>query len=134
MKKIYLIITLVIVLGFLQIWNYANSRTSQLFGELIHRVDTEEMVVALTFDDGPTPEYTPVILDILNTHAIKATFFLTGDEIRRNREQALQILNAGHVIGNHSYTHPRMIFMGAKEVAHQIDDTNKAIRSLGYEV
>ncbi len=133
MKKIYLIIIAVFVLGFLQIWNYANSRTSQLFGDLIHRVDTDEMVVALTFDDGPTPEYTPVILALLDEHDVKATFFLTGDEITRNREQAMQILSAGHVIGNHSYTHPRMIFMGPDEVAHQIDDTNAAIRSLGYE-
>jgi hypothetical protein len=60
-------------------------------------------------------------------------YFWLRDEIRRNRKPALQILNAGHVIGNHSYTHPRMIFMGAKEVAHQVDNTNAAIRSLGYE-
>lgn len=133
MKKIYVIVPMVLVLGVLQIWTYSNSRTSQLFGELIHRVDTNEMVVALTFDDGPTPEYTPVILDILAAYDVKATFFLTGDEITRNREQALKILSAGHVIGNHSYSHPRMIFMGPGEVAHQVDDTNAAIRSLGYE-
>lgn len=133
MKKITIIMSAILLLGFIQIWNYSNSRTSQLFGELIHRVDTDEKVVALTFDDGPTPAYTPVILNILATHNVKATFFLTGDEITRNHGQAMQIYNAGHAIGNHSFTHPRMIFIGADEVAHQVDDTTKAIRTLGYE-
>lgn len=133
MKKIYIVIPAVLLLGFLQIWNYSNSRTSQLFGELIHRVDTNEMVVALTFDDGPSTAYTEFVVDLLAEHNVKATFFLTGDEITRNREQALAIMNAGHAIGNHSYTHPRMIFTSPSAVAHQVDDTTAAIRSLGYK-
>ncbi len=133
MKKIYIIVAAVLVLGFAQVWNYSNSRTSQLFGELIHRVDTDEMVVALTFDDGPSTAYTSYIVDLLAEYDVTATFFLTGDEITRNRAQALEIFAAGHAIGNHSYTHPRMIFTSASEVAHQVDDTTAAIRSLGYK-
>ncbi len=133
MKKIYIVIIAVLLLGFIQIWNYSKSTTSQLFGDLVHRVDTDEMVVALTFDDGPSTAYTSYIVDLLAEHDVKATFFLTGDEITRNRAQALEIFKAGHTIGNHSFTHPRMIFTTPSEVAHQVDDTTAAIRSLGYE-
>lgn len=133
MKKIHIIVTATLLLGFLQLWNYSNSRTSQLFGDIIHRVDTDKKVVALTFDDGPSKSYTRFIVDLLDDHDIKATFFLTGDEITKNRDQAMEIFSAGHAIGNHSYTHPRMIFIGPAEVSRQVDDTTAAIRALGYE-
>lgn len=133
MKKIFIIFGATLLLGFLQLWNYSKSTTSQLFGELIHRVETDEKVVALTFDDGPSRAYSSFIVNLLDDHDIKATFFLTGDEITKNRDQAMEIFSAGHAIGNHSYTHPRMIFIGSAEVAHQVDDTTAAIRSLGYE-
>lgn len=72
----------------------------------IHRVYTSRKVVALTFDDGPHPLYTPEILDILAVHHIKATFFMIGERMERYPEVVKRVQAEGHVIGNHTYTHP----------------------------
>ncbi len=63
-------------------------------------------VVALTFDDGPHPIYTPQVLDILKRYKVKATFFLIGERAERYPEIAHQIVIEGHEIGNHTYSHP----------------------------
>lgn len=73
------------------------------------QVATSEKVVALTFDDGPGV-HTDEILRILEEHNVKATFFLTGREIKAHRDKAQKIAKAGHQIGNHSYSHQRMVF------------------------
>jgi peptidoglycan/xylan/chitin deacetylase (PgdA/CDA1 family) len=61
--------------------------------------------VYLTFDDGPNPEVTPWVLDLLKEHNIKATFFCIGDNIRKHPGFVYQIVTAGHVVGNHTYNH-----------------------------
>lgn len=75
------------------------------FPSLIWRKDTSEKKVWLTFDDGPTAESTPFILNILKQENIKATFFLIGKNIEKNPRLFKQIITAGHTIGNHSYSH-----------------------------
>ncbi len=62
-------------------WRLSRSRTTQLFGDLVHRVETDRKVVALTFDDGPTPQGTRRVLTILDSLEAKATFFVTGAEV-----------------------------------------------------
>jgi hypothetical protein len=62
--------------------------------------------VALTFDDGPSPEVTPRVLDILRERQAKATFFLVGQQVERNPGLARRVSHEGHVIGNHTWTHP----------------------------
>ncbi|RUT31388.1 polysaccharide deacetylase [Arsenicitalea aurantiaca] len=111
----------------------SSARSFQLFGELVARVETDRPVVALTFDDGPTPDYTGPVLDLLAAHGVAATFFLTGREIEENPEEARAIVAAGHEIGNHSYSHPRMIFMSPDAVRAEIEATDAAIKSIGYE-
>ena len=127
---------LIILAGFLLIcfglWRLSVSRTYQLFGELVSRVETNEKIVALTFDDGPKPDYTEKILDILKKEGVKATFFLVGREIRKHSEQAKEIVAHGHELGNHSFTHHRMIFLGYGQVVREISDTSDAIREVGY--
>ena len=62
--------------------------------------------IAITFDDGPHPIYTPEILDILAEYDVKATFFVVGENVRKNPELIERELEEGHEVGNHTYTHP----------------------------
>ena len=78
-----------------------------LYPQAIFRMDPTEKAVYLTFDDGPIPEVTPWVLQLLAEHNIKATFFLVGDNIRKHPEEFRQIVEAGHCIGNHTYNHIR---------------------------
>lgn len=64
-----------------------------------------EKKLYLTFDDGPIPELTPWVLDILKQHSIKATFFCVGDNVNKHPELYARILNEGHSVGNHTYNH-----------------------------
>ena len=68
-------------------------------------MDRNERAVYLTFDDGPIPEATPYILDILARYDIKATFFMVGDNVRKYPELHQQVVDAGHRIGNHTHNH-----------------------------
>jgi peptidoglycan-N-acetylglucosamine deacetylase len=71
---------------------------------ILWRVGTWAPVVALTFDDGPDPVYTPQILDILARHQARATFFLIGENARRHPDIVAHIRGAGHEVGNHTDT------------------------------
>ncbi|GFM26941.1 polysaccharide deacetylase [Mycobacterium sp. PO2] len=112
-------------------YTLATSRTFQLAGEIIDRVDTTDKVVALTLDDGPT-EWTPDILDALATADIPATFYLNGADLDRHPDQGAAIVRAGHEIGNHTYTHRRMVFVSGATVAGEIERTDEAIARTGY--
>ncbi|MDF3338356.1 polysaccharide deacetylase family protein [Mycolicibacterium septicum] len=108
-----------------------NSRTFALTGHLVHRVDTSAKVVALTFDDGPTT-HTPEVLRMLDTAGVRATFYLTGAELTAGPQFGTAIAEAGHEIGNHSYSHRRMVLMSQATVADEIERTDTAIRATGY--
>ena len=111
-----LAVTGVLFAGFL----YSKSRTSQMFGEIIARVETEKPIVALTFDDGPSTRFTQEVLATLRQHDVTATFFLTGKEAEDYVAGARAIANAGHQLGNHSYSHSNMTLMGVGTVAEEI--------------
>ncbi len=112
---------------------YSNSRTTQLFGDIIARVETDKPVVALTFDDGPSARFTKDVLTVLKDRDVKATFFLIGKETAENLPQARLIADAGHEIGNHSYSHSNMAWMGPASVKDEIERTDAAIRAAGYQ-
>ena len=138
MKKIKVIKILFIFIIFIGVAIYftkmmIKDHTIQLFGELIYRVETQEKVVALTFDDGPKAKRTEKILDILQQQDIKATFFLNGKQLKKNPVQAKALINSGHQIANHSYSHKRMVFMSYSEVKEEIESTTKIIRDYGYQ-
>jgi peptidoglycan/xylan/chitin deacetylase (PgdA/CDA1 family) len=132
-NKLVLRLLLVVVVVFFGLWKLSSSVSFQLFGELIHKVDTEQKLVALTFDDGPTPHYTADILQLLDLYQVKATFFVTGTETQRYMTQAKQIVAAGHQLGNHSWSHQRMIFMSLDEIQREIEGTDQQIREAGYQ-
>lgn len=77
-----------------------------LFPEAIWRIKKhKEKVVFLTFDDGPVPEVTPWVLDLLDSYGIKATFFMVGDNVRRHPELYAEVRRRGHNVGNHTMHH-----------------------------
>lgn len=108
------------------------SPTFQFFGGLTSRVDTTDKRVALTFDDGPTPGDTEVILAILKDLNIPATFFLMGTDMHTYPKEAQMIAKAGHQIGNHTYSHQRMVFTPLQQVDSEVSRTNALIRQAGY--
>ena len=133
MNKLALKLVLVLIAVFFALWKLSSSVQFQLFGDLVHKVDTEQKLVALTFDDGPTPHYTAGILQLLDLYQVKATFFVTGAETQRYMTQAKQIVAAGHQLGNHSWSHQRMVFMSLDEIQREIDGTDQQIRDAGYQ-
>ena len=133
MNKLVLKLLLVVLVVFFGLWKLSSSVRFQLFGELVHKVDTEQKLVALTFDDGPTPHYTAGILQLLDLYQVKATFFVTGAETQRYMTQAKQIVAAGHQLGNHSWSHPRMVFMSLDDIGREIEGTDQQIRAAGFE-
>lgn len=76
-----------------------------LFPGVIWRIPARKKCVYLTFDDGPIPEVTPWVLDILDTYGVKATFFCVGDNVCKHPDTYQQILDRGHRVGNHTFNH-----------------------------
>ncbi len=133
MIKLLLKLVVLVLVLLLAVWKLSSSVQFQLFGELVHKVDTEQKLVALTFDDGPTPHYTTDILQLLELYQVKATFFVTGSETQRYMTQAKQIVAAGHQLGNHSWSHQRMVLMSLDEIHREIEGTDQQIRAAGYQ-
>lgn len=115
------------------LWQISKSTTFQFFGKIVARVNTSEKVVALTFDDGPTKEFTEPVLSILREKSVKATFFLTGSEMESNMKMAQKIAADNHEIGNHSFSHPRMVLTLPETVAAEIERTDHAIEAAGFK-
>src|SRR4051812_17192367 len=134
MKKKLVVISIIVVFVFfllLGIYKLMNSRTLQLFGGLTSQVSTKQKVVALTFDDGPTRNVED-ILPLLKAYNAKATFFLIGNEIKKNPAEAKKIADSGNQIGNHSYSHNRMVFKSPSYIKEEIQKTDQLIRQAGY--
>jgi peptidoglycan-N-acetylglucosamine deacetylase len=111
----------------------ARSRSHQVFGQLISRVDTRDSVVALTFDDGPVDSIADALIDTLKTHNATATFFLIGEEVRKNQLTAARILRAGNELGNHSLTHDHMVLMGPGRIRHEVEETDRLLSAVGQK-
>jgi peptidoglycan-N-acetylglucosamine deacetylase len=96
-------------------------------------VNVDGPYIAMTFDDGPSPETTPRLLDILKQRNIKATFFMIGQNAERNPTIVKRILAEGHEIGNHSWTHPQLSKLPDDRVTEEINKTQNAIKDAsGY--
>lgn len=86
-------------------WVKTNRLIKALFPKLIWDIPNPDNAIFLTFDDGPTPEITPWVLETLKRHNIKATFFCIGDNIRKYPEIFKSIIADGHSVGNHTFNH-----------------------------
>jgi peptidoglycan/xylan/chitin deacetylase (PgdA/CDA1 family) len=103
--------------------------TSQIFGRtLVAGSDTRE--VALTFDDGPNDAATPELLEVLARHGARATFFAMGDFARLRPEMVRQVVAAGHVLGNHTMSHPRLSIESAARVRQELRDCNALLEEI----
>jgi len=100
--------------------------TAQIFGRTIFRLDSPRKL-ALTFDDGPNPAITPRLLDLLFRYQAGATFFVIGQFARACGALLQEIVARGHTIGNHTNTHPNLLFVGPQRVREQIRRCDDAI-------
>jgi peptidoglycan/xylan/chitin deacetylase (PgdA/CDA1 family) len=101
---------------------------SQLFGSTI-RFTGNSSSIALTFDDGPNPGVTPGLLNLLDAHEVRATFFLIGRHVRAFPKLAREIAARGHQIGNHTETHPNLMFLSPKAITRELALCDEAIES-----
>lgn len=102
-----------------------------LFPEAIWRVKHKNRkVVYLTFDDGPVPEVTPWVLDLLDSYDIKATFFLVGDNVRRSPELFKEIKRRGHSWGNHTMHHLQGMKVNTMEYLRDLTEADRLIGSV----
>ena len=100
---------------------------SQLFGRTFVAGGPGSRSLALTFDDGPNDPHTLHLLEVLAKHEVKATFFMIGRFVRERPEMARAVAQAGHVIGNHTDTHPNLFFASGAGLARELDDCEKAL-------
>ncbi len=100
------------------------SKSSQLFGPSVYRGPGRRRSIALTFDDGPS-QSTPALLDYLNAQGVKATFFQCGMNVRRLPHIAGQVAAAGHQLGNHTYSHPKLPFKSRAFIDREFAETQQ---------
>jgi peptidoglycan/xylan/chitin deacetylase (PgdA/CDA1 family) len=106
-------------------------RNSPLFGPALGRIAGDGKVVALTFDDGPNPDATPLILDTLAEKGVPATFFVLGSHAERWPELVRRMAQEGHQLGNHGYFHRKLQFKSPFYVSRDIRLGIRAIKRAG---
>lgn len=139
MKKKYMltgILGLLVMCGGL-FWQYAVyestdpvQKTAAMEADHADQTDTEEKAIALTFDDGPHPVYTEEILDVLDQAGVKASFFMMGKEAELYPDVVKKVSDAGHLIGNHTYTHANVCQISTEETIDEITKTNDILEDL----
>lgn len=105
--------------------------TSRKSDEIVyHSRHNDRMEIALSFDDGPHPRLTPVILDILAEYGVKATFFMVGENVGYYPDAARAVVEAGHEIGNHTFSHRKFNRMSEHEMLEEIRACEQAVSSV----
>jgi polysaccharide deacetylase family sporulation protein PdaB len=99
-------------------------------GEVVWEVSTDQKVIALTFDDGPDPDNTPQILELLKQYHAKATFFVLGSRVEQYPELAKREVLEGHELANHTYGHPGMIGISAEHLREELDKAQRSVQSV----
>lgn len=102
---------------------------SFLFRDALFRVKEESKTAYLTFDDGPIPEVTPMVLDILAKYKVKATFFCVGDNVKKHTQIFQRIIAEGHSIGNHTFNHMDGWKANDKEYFENVNECSKVLNS-----
>lgn len=100
-----------------------------LFSEALWRIPQKEKMVFLTFDDGPIPQVTPWVLDVLKQYNVPATFFCTGDNVARNPQLFDSLRAAGHQVGNHTMSHVKGLNMNTPDYLRNIEKADDLIKS-----
>ena len=98
-------------------------------GKLLWRKNPSEKVIYLTFDDGPVPEVTPLVLDLLDEYNLKATFFCVGENVEKYPDVYKEVLKRGHKTGNHTYNHLKGIAVSTNEYVTNVEKAATQIDS-----
>ena len=122
--KIFLVVIIVLAIQFVII-------RYQPFCDFYMRVETNKSVVALTFDDGPNPPFTNNLINVLDRHKVKATFFLVGKNVQAFPDIAKTLINKDHQIGNHAFSHTPLIYRSPSFVRTEITRTDSVLRAVG---
>jgi peptidoglycan/xylan/chitin deacetylase (PgdA/CDA1 family) len=101
--------------------------TGQWYGRTFTGLKRGSKQIALTYDDGPNDPHTLKLLELLAKHDVHATFFMIGRFVRERPDIARAVTQAGHVVGNHTFTHPLLIFKSAEETRRELSDCAKAL-------
>ena len=113
------------------LWEVSKARCFTLTGDVVCRVETDRPMVALTFDDGPTARGVDWVLPALEAQGVRATFFLTGAESEAAPQLVRRLAAGGHEIGNHSFSHQRMMWPFSGGYDEEISRAGAAISSAG---
>ena len=110
------------------VWAWASfTPNSPLFGRVVTGRGTNARVLALTFDDGPSSEWTPPVLDALRDSGARATFFVLGRNVEAHPELVRRISDEGHEIASHGYDHALLTFASRADVEHQLERTERSL-------
>jgi len=102
--------------------------TGQWYGRTFTGLPAGTKQIALTYDDGPNDPHTMRLLEVLAKHNVRATFFMIGRYVQQRPDIAREVANAGHVVGNHTFTHPLLILKSAGETSQELRDCRSAIQ------
>lgn len=124
--KKWWVIALIMILPLLFIMGNLKKKTIETAENNLKTINKYKNIkrVALTFDDGPSSECTPRLLDNLKKENVKATFFLVGKNIKENEDIVIRMKNEGHLIGNHTFNHGQLTKLGFDEAVEEINTTN----------
>jgi peptidoglycan/xylan/chitin deacetylase (PgdA/CDA1 family) len=101
--------------------------TGQWYGRTFTGLPRGTKQIALTYDDGPNDPHTLRLLEVFAKHGVHATFFLIGRYVQQRPDVVREIVKAGHVVGNHTFTHPLLIFKSTTEVRKELSDCRSAL-------
>lgn len=102
--------------------------TASWYGKTFTGIGRGSKKLALTYDDGPNEPHTLRLMEVLAKHDVKATFFLIGRYVQQRPDIVRDLLHAGHSVGNHTFTHPNLIFASAAETRRQISECQRALQ------
>jgi peptidoglycan-N-acetylglucosamine deacetylase len=102
--------------------------TAQWFGQTFTGLPRGSRQIALTYDDGPNDPHTLHLLEVLAKHSIQATFFLIGRYVQQHPEIVREIVHAGHVVSNHTFTHPLLTFKSEAEIRQELSQCHSALQ------
>lgn len=102
--------------------------TGQWYGSTFTGVPSATKQIALTYDDGPNDPHTLRLLEILAKHDVRATFFLIGRYVQQRPDIAREVIRSGHVVGNHTFSHPLLILKSNTEVCKELQQCREAVQ------
>jgi peptidoglycan/xylan/chitin deacetylase (PgdA/CDA1 family) len=102
--------------------------TGQWYGRTFTGLPRSSRQIALTYDDGPNDPHTLRLLEVLARQDVQATFFLIGRHVQQHQEIAREIVQAGHAVGNHTFTHPLLTFKSESEIRQQLSECRAALQ------